>query len=172
MNADALLITFLKPRLESWQSADRAGFITADYAVERWLPSFCPSPLTHGLSGAESSSCSEPGTGSIPRWFYLLLAPTLAGRREHILRCFRTTQNPYELGAGQPRAGTSTVLSATVSYNSAAKEATLNPSANLQLSATYVVTVMSGSKDLAGNSLDWASTTAGNQDKTWNFKVG
>jgi hypothetical protein len=69
------------------------------------------------------------------------------------------------------RSGTSTNLSATVTYDATAKKATLNPSANLVSGATYVATVTTGAKDQAGNSLDQNSTTAGNQPKTWTFKV-
>jgi methionine-rich copper-binding protein CopC len=69
------------------------------------------------------------------------------------------------------RSGTSTNLSATETYNSTTKQATLNPSANLQSGATYVATVTTGAKDTAGNSLDQNSTTAGNQTKTWRFTV-
>jgi hypothetical protein len=70
------------------------------------------------------------------------------------------------------RSGTTTNVSATVTYDSATKNATLNPSVNLQSGATYVATVTTGAKDLAGNSLDQNPTTAGNQSKTWTFKVG
>jgi hypothetical protein len=70
------------------------------------------------------------------------------------------------------KSGTSTNLTATVTYDAATKKATLNPSANLQSGATYVATVTTGAKDLAGNSLDQNPTTAGNQAKTWTFKVG
>ena len=70
------------------------------------------------------------------------------------------------------KSGTSTILSATVTYDSATRRATLNPSANLQSGTTYVATVTPGAKDLAGNSLDQNPTTAGNQAKTWSFKVG
>ena len=69
------------------------------------------------------------------------------------------------------RAGTSTVLSATVTYDPATRRATLNPSVNLQSGATYIATVTTGAKDLAGNSLDQDPTTAGNQRKTWRFTV-
>ena len=51
------------------------------------------------------------------------------------------------------------------------KKATLDPSANLRSGATYVATVTTGAKDLADNRLDQDSTTAGNQKKTWEFKV-
>jgi hypothetical protein len=70
------------------------------------------------------------------------------------------------------RAGTSTFLSATVTYDSATRRATLNPSANLQSGATYIATVTPLATDLAGNRLDQDSITAGNQAKTWTFKVG
>jgi Bacterial Ig-like domain len=70
------------------------------------------------------------------------------------------------------KSGTSTNLSATVTYNATTKQATLNPSANLQSGATYVATVTTGAKDVAGNSLDQSFTTAGNQAKSWSFKVG
>jgi hypothetical protein len=60
-------------------------------------------------------------------------------------------------GASQP-------LGATVSYDQANKKATLDPTADLDPSATYTATVKGGSggvKDLAGNPLA--------QDKTWSF---
>ncbi len=63
-------------------------------------------------------------------------------------------------------------MSATVTYDSATRSATLDPSANLQSGATYVATVTTGAKDLAGNSLDQNSTTAGNQNNRWTFTVG
>jgi len=70
------------------------------------------------------------------------------------------------------KAGTTTFLGATITYDPATKKATLNPSNNLQSGVTYVATVTSAAKDLAGNSLDQNSTTAGNQNKSWKFKVG
>ena len=69
------------------------------------------------------------------------------------------------------RAGTSTLLSATVTYDSATGKATLDPSVNLQSGATYIATVTTGAKDLAGNQLDQDPATAGNQKKTWKFTV-
>jgi hypothetical protein len=69
------------------------------------------------------------------------------------------------------RSGTSTVLSATVTYDPTTRRATLNPSVNLQRGATYIATVTTGAKDTAGNSLDQNAATAGNQPKTWTFRV-
>ncbi|MBA2714463.1 MAG: Ig-like domain-containing protein [Rubrobacteraceae bacterium] len=60
--------------------------------------------------------------------------------------------------------GTSQAVAAQVSYDAATRKATLDPSADLDPSATYTATVKGGTngvKDLAGNPLA--------QDKTWSF---
>jgi len=67
--------------------------------------------------------------------------------------------------------GTTTVIGVTVSYDSAAKKATLNPSSNLVRGATYNATVTTGAKDLAGYGLDQNSSLTGLQPKTWSFTV-
>ena len=69
------------------------------------------------------------------------------------------------------KAGTTTNVAAAVSYDPATKRTTLNPNANLQAGATYVATVTTGAKDLAGTQLDQDPSTAGNQAKSWQFKV-
>ncbi|HEV3476638.1 MAG TPA: Ig-like domain-containing protein, partial [Rubrobacteraceae bacterium] len=69
------------------------------------------------------------------------------------------------------RAGTSTTVAAIVTYNATTRTATLNPGANLRLGATYIATVRTGAKDLAGNALDQNPNTAGNQPKTLRFTV-
>jgi methionine-rich copper-binding protein CopC len=60
-------------------------------------------------------------------------------------------------------AGTTTVVPSTVTYDSATKTATLKPDAALSAGTKYAVTLTSGIKDLAGNSLkstSWSFTTA------------
>ena len=69
------------------------------------------------------------------------------------------------------KAGTTTNVAAALSYDPTTKRATLNPNTNLQAGATYVATVTTGAKDLAGNALDQNPSTAGNQAKSWQFKV-
>ena len=69
------------------------------------------------------------------------------------------------------KAGTTTKLAASVTYDPAIKKAVLNPKANLQPGATYIATVTTGAKDVAGNALDQNPTLAGNQSKTWKFTV-
>jgi archaellum component FlaF (FlaF/FlaG flagellin family) len=65
------------------------------------------------------------------------------------------------------RQGTTTPISAVVTYDSTTKKATLKPSANLQAGATYTATLkggLTGIKDLAGSPLaadqSWSFTTA------------
>jgi Bacterial Ig-like domain len=70
------------------------------------------------------------------------------------------------------KAGTTNFLGATVTFDPATKKATLNPNNNLQPGRTYVATVTTGAQDEAGNSLDQDSNLAGNQTKSWKFRVG
>jgi hypothetical protein len=69
------------------------------------------------------------------------------------------------------RTDTTTQVAATVSYNATTKSATLNPDTNLKLGKTYIATVTTGARDLAGNALDQDPTMTGNQPKTWSFTV-
>ena len=67
--------------------------------------------------------------------------------------------------------GTTTTIGARVTYDSSTNRATLNPKADLKAGATYIATITTNAKDLAGNQLDQNQNTAGNQPKVWNFKV-
>jgi Bacterial Ig-like domain len=67
--------------------------------------------------------------------------------------------------------GTTTRVTAVVSYAAATKKAILNPSSNLISGRTYKATVTTGAQDLAGNALDQNPNVAGNQNKSWKFKV-
>jgi hypothetical protein len=61
-----------------------------------------------------------------------------------------------------------TTVPATLSYDSANKNAILDPSEPLDASSTYRVTV-SGAWDLAGNQLDQDPNTSGDQPRSWSF---
>ena len=67
--------------------------------------------------------------------------------------------------------GTTTRVTAAVSYAAATKKAILNPASNLSLGRTYKATVTTGAQDLAGNALDQNPKIAGNQSKNWMFTV-
>jgi hypothetical protein len=68
--------------------------------------------------------------------------------------------------------GTTTRVTAAVSYDAATKKAILNPSTNLSLGRTYKATVTTGAQDLAGNRLDQDQNPSnGDQPKNWKFTV-
>ena len=67
--------------------------------------------------------------------------------------------------------GSTTALTATVSYDAATNKAVLNPSANLERRATYKAVITTGAKDLAGNALDQDQSVTGNQMKVWYFTI-
>jgi hypothetical protein len=67
--------------------------------------------------------------------------------------------------------GSTTKLSATVSYDSDTDTATLVPSNPLQGGVTYKAVVTTKATDLAGNPLDQDSTTTGLQKHKWFFTV-
>ena len=72
---------------------------------------------------------------------------------------------------GLRKSGTTTNVAAAVGYDPATKRATLDPNVDLKAGATYTATVTTGAKDQSGNQLDQDPITAGNQTKSWQFKV-
>jgi hypothetical protein len=67
------------------------------------------------------------------------------------------------------KAGSTTPIRATVSYDGMAGRALLNPKANLRPGTRYKAVVTMGTKDLSGNGLDQNPNVAGNQQKVWFF---
>jgi probable HAF family extracellular repeat protein len=67
--------------------------------------------------------------------------------------------------------GTTTKVTATVSYAVLTKRAKLNPASNLKLGATYKATVTTGAQDLQNKALDQNPNVADNQPKNRKFKV-
>ena len=67
--------------------------------------------------------------------------------------------------------GTTTRVTAAVSYAAATKQAILDPASDLSPGQIYKATVTSGAQDLAGNALDQKPTIAGNQSESWKFTV-
>jgi hypothetical protein len=65
--------------------------------------------------------------------------------------------------------GSTTAITARVTYEAATKRAVLDPSDNLQRGVTYKAVVSSGAKELAGNAFDQYPSVTGNQMKTWFF---
>ena len=67
--------------------------------------------------------------------------------------------------------GTTTRVTASVSYDIARQSATLDPANDLSSGATYKAVVTIGAQDLAGKFLDQNSSKEGNQSKSWRFTV-
>lgn len=67
--------------------------------------------------------------------------------------------------------GTTTKVTATVTYDTATKQAILDPSSDLSPGQTYKATVTTGAQDSAGNALDQKPIIPGNQSKSWKFTV-
>jgi hypothetical protein len=68
--------------------------------------------------------------------------------------------------------GTTTRVTATVSYDAATKMAILDPATNLSLGRTYKATVTTDAQDMAGNRLDQDQNPSNdNQPKNWKFTV-
>lgn len=69
------------------------------------------------------------------------------------------------------KAGTTSAIGATVTYDQTTKEATLDPNANLQRGVRYRAEVTTGARDLATNQLDQNPTITGLQPKKWTFTI-
>ena len=67
------------------------------------------------------------------------------------------------------KSGTTSKISATVTYDATAKRATLNPSASLAANTVYTVTVKGGSTGVKNNASPAAPMFA---SKVWSFKTG
>ena len=64
-----------------------------------------------------------------------------------------------------------TAVQATVAYNATSKKAVLDPTNDPRSGATYIATLTTMTKDLAGNRLDQNRDLSGNQRKTWRFTI-
>ena len=67
--------------------------------------------------------------------------------------------------------GSTTKITAAVSYSASTHTTTLDPANSLRSGRTYKAMVITGAKDLAGNSLDQNSTSSGSQQMAWFFTV-
>lgn len=100
---------------------------------------------------------------------------TGVARRSNVVATFSEAMNPATITSSTVRlvkAGTTTAVAATVTYDAATKKVTLDPSADLARRTKYTATVTTGAKDSAGNALDQDSALTGKQAKTWSFVTG
>ena len=126
-----------------------------------------------GLSG--SDSCDLDGTtlpdttpptveSTIPSTKEIEVAPTIDVTATFSEKMKETSINGTTFKLVKLNAdGTTTKVTATVSYDVATKKAILKPSGDLSPGGTYKATVTTGAQDLVGNALD--------QNKSWKFTV-
>ena len=148
------------------KATDSAGMVDQTPASRNWNISSVVDtpPKVMGTSPANGATLIASGVNVTATFSEDMDASTTDGDPSTISS---TTFKLVRLNAD----GTTTKVMATVSYAAATKKAILNPASNLTSGATYKATVTSGAQDLAGNALDQNSTLAGNQPKSWNFKV-
>jgi dipeptidyl aminopeptidase/acylaminoacyl peptidase len=137
---------------------------------------------------AEARRLTRDGHSSSPDWFDPLVdtrAPRVTstrpgegargvGARTNVTATFSEEMMQSSINLDNFklfRKGSSTKVDASVSYNSEAHKAKLNPTNSLQKSATYKAVVTTRVKDVAGNRLDQKRTLSGFQQKVWFFTV-
>ena len=140
----------LTPASRSWTITRSGGDTTA--------------PKVMSTSPANNATQIAPGVNVTATFTEAMDASTTDGDASTISG---TTFKLVRLNAD----GTTTRVTATVSYAAATKKAKLDPSSNLTSGRTYKATVTTGAQDLADNPLDQNPNIVGNQSKSWKFKI-
>ncbi|WP_258804063.1 Ig-like domain-containing protein [Pseudarthrobacter sp. NS4] len=113
-----------------------------------------------GAGGADTTAPTVTATSPVAGATGVAVGANVTGSFSEAMDAATVTLGTFTLTAP----GTTTPLSAAVTYDSTAKVATLNPGADLAAGTTYTATIKGGTngvKDAAGNPLG--------TDKTWSF---
>jgi subtilisin-like proprotein convertase family protein len=147
------------------KATDSAGIVDQTPASRNWsISSVDNPPKVMGTSPANGATLIAPGVNVTATFSEAMDASSTDGDLSTING---TTFKLVRLNAD----GTTTRVTATVSYAAATKKAKLDPASNLSSRRTYKATVTSGTQDLAGNALDQNPKIVGNQSKSWKFTV-
>jgi Bacterial Ig-like domain len=134
----------------------------------------CPLPLDHGsYQWVNVSPSLDTGPPTVKNVSPAHLATGIAPAT-NVAAVFSEPMRANTVNTTNVRlkkAGATTSVQATVSYDATNKRAVLNPNTNLVSGATYVASVATGVRDVAGNALDQNPNLTGNQPKVWKFKV-
>jgi CSLREA domain-containing protein len=173
-------------RVELFEGALLRGTATADTYGKWKIPL---SGVSEGSHSYTAKATDQAGNTSAPSSTRMVIVDTTKPRVTSVVPAENATavvpyENVYATVSEAMKAstintttfklfkkGSTTAITATVSYDPIAKKATLNPSAELEPEVTYKAVVTTGAKDLAGNALDQNPTLTGNQQKVWYFKV-
>ena len=147
------------------KATDSAGIVDQTPASRSWtITSVDTQPKVMSTSPANGATLIASGVNVTATFSEAMDASTTDGDPSTISG---TTFKLVRLNAD----GTTTRITAAVSYAAATKKAILNPATNLSSRQTYKATVTTGAQDLAGNALDQNPNIANNQPKNWKFKV-
>ena len=153
------LYSALQSRLDALRACSGEACRSAEWAATTTPPPPPPSsdttpPRVTSTSPAASATGVAPSANVIATFSEAMMPSSVNG----------TTFKLFKKGS-------TTKIGASVSYDGATKNATLNPTNNLRLGTTYKAVVSTGAKDVAGNPLDQISTTTSLDQKTWLFTV-
>jgi hypothetical protein len=148
------------------KATDSAGIVDPTPASRNWnISSVVTPPKVMGTSPANGATLIASGVNVSATFSEAMDARTTDGDPSTING---TTFKLFRLNSD----GTTTKVTAAVSYAAVTKKAILNPANNLSSGRTYKATVTTGAQDLAGNALDQDQTPSnGNQPKNWKFTV-
>jgi hypothetical protein len=139
-------------------------WITKESSNPYWTYAFAGDPA-RTFGGGTSTFTAPTGTGDFTAPWMKSRTPgpskTGVSRSTNVVVTFNETVSGATTGLTLWRGATK--VSATVTWSSSTRTATINPSSNLAAGVYYVVKASSGIKDAAGNRLKAAS---------WKFKTG
>src|SRR5215204_409762 len=151
-NSEQLYST-LESRLNALRACSGEACRSAEWATTP-PPTDTTRPRVTSTSPAANATGVAPGANVTATFSEAMMASSING----------TTFKLFKKGS-------TTKLSASVSYDGATKKATLDPTNNLRLGTTYKAVVSTGAKDMAGLQLDQNTTTTGLQQKAWLFTI-
>lgn len=159
------LYSDLQTSLNALKACSGSGTTTASCRAAEGFPgTTTPPPPPTDTSGPPKVTSTSPTANA-----------TGVARTENLTATFSEDMMASSI-TGQSfklfKKGSTTKLSATVSYQASTDMATLDPTNSLQAGVTYKAVVTTGAKDVAGIPLDQNSTTSGNQQKGWTFTTG
>lgn len=138
------------------RAKDPQGDVDPSRASRSWTVE-ASAPMVSNTSPVNRAAGVAPTADATATFSEAMNVSTITGRTFKLLR----------LNAD----GSTTRVTASVSYDASNKTVTLHPASDLSSGATYKAVVTTGAQDLAGKFLDQNRSKEGNQSKSWRFTV-
>jgi hypothetical protein len=152
-----------------WQVRQDGG-VPVDFAFKTFVVPDLTPPRVTGTSPLARATNVAPGSNIQATFSEAMVANTL--RNAGTFRSTTFTLDRRNADGTTKRVAARVVYAQTTTDTGAkVYKATLNPDADLQPGQTYVATVTTGARDLAGNALDQKPRVSGNQNMAWTFTV-